>query len=400
MELNNRKEGIMETTKEKLEFRKDLPSVFKDFSEQRQEAFLGVKKYKDEGYPVIGTFCTYFPVEIAMAAGAIAVSLCSMDEEPIPAAERDLPANLCPLIKASYGHAISDTCPFFYFADIIVAETTCDGKKKMYEIMGDFKETYVLELPNSQKESSYSLWKNEVLAFKDYLEEKLEVKITEEKVREATKLQNEIRLAQQGLYETMANDPAPMSGRELYEVLYGSTFSMEKETLPESVKDLTHQIMEEYDPETNPYKGRHRILITGCPMGTSTFKVIDAIEDNGGICVTFENCGGAKSIAELVDLENPDIYDAISRRYLNIGCSVMTPNPNRLNLLEELVEEYKIDGVVEMTLQACHTYAVETFEVRKKCEEMGIPYTHVETDYSQSDLGQLNTRLTAFLEML
>ena len=54
-----------------------------------------------------------------------------------------------------------------------------------------------------------------------------------------------------------------------------------------------------------------------------------------------------------------------------------------------------------MTLQACHTYNVETLAIRKFVnEKMGLPYINVETDYSQADVGQLNTRIAAFLEML
>ena len=144
-----------------------------------------------------------------------------------------------------------------------------------------------------------------------------------------------------------------------------------------------------------------RILVTGCPIGGATEKVIRAIEDNGGIVVTYESCSGAKSIDKLVDEDNPDVYDALARRYLSIGCSVMTPNPNRLELLGRLIDEYKVDGVVEMILQACHTYNVESFGIRRFVnEKKGIPYISVETDYSQADIGQLNTRIAAFIEML
>ncbi len=76
-------------------------------------------------------FCTYTPIELIHAAGAVAVSLCGTSDEPIHYAERHLPKNLCPLIKSSYGFAISEQCPYFYFADLLVGgETTCDGKKK------------------------------------------------------------------------------------------------------------------------------------------------------------------------------------------------------------------------------------------------------------------------------
>ena len=108
--------------------------------------------------------------------------------------------------------------------------------------------------------------------------------------------------------------------------------------------------------------------MTGCPVGGASEKVIKAIEENGGVVVTYENCSGAKSIDKLVDEENPDVYDALARRYIDIGCSVMTPNPNRLELLDRLIDEYKVDGVVEMTLQACHTYNVETLGIRPFCQ--------------------------------
>ena len=129
--------------------------------------------------------------------------------------------------------------------------------------------------------------------------------------------------------------------------------------------------------------------------------VIRAVEDNGGVVVTYENCTGAKSIDRLVDENAEDIYQAIAERYLAIGCSVMTPNPNRFDLMGRLIDEYQVDGVLEMTLQACHTYNVETRAIRKFVnEEKGIPYINVETDYSQADVGQLNTRIAAFIEML
>lgn len=379
---------------------KDLPEVFEEFAEQRKNSFLGVKKLKDAGIPVIGSYCTYFPQEIATAMGAASVSLCSTSDETIPEAEKDLPKNLCPLIKSSYGFAITDKCPFFYFSDVVVGETTCDGKKKMYEYMSEFKDVYIMELPNTQREDALALWKNEIIRFKEYLEKKFDITITEDAIREAIKINNNVRRSLKNLYELMQNDPAPIKGQDLFKVLYGSTFKFDKKAIPAEVDRLVENIKKEY-AEGKMEKKKPRILITGCPIGGATEKVIRAVEDNGGIVVTYESCSGAKSIDKLVDEENPDVYDALARRYLNIGCSVMTPNPNRLELLGRLIDEYKADGVVEMTLQACHTYNVETRAIRRFVnEEKKLPYINVETDYSQADVGQLNTRIAAFIEML
>ena len=383
-----------------MEVIKELPEVFEEFAEQRKNSFLAVKQLKDQGIPVVGSYCTYFPQEIAMAMGAATVSLCSTSDETIAEAEKDLPKNLCPLIKSSYGFAKTDKCPFFYFSDVVVGETTCDGKKKMYELMSEFKDTFVMELPNSQSEDSLKLWKKEIIRFKEYLEKKFDVEITEEQIREAVKVNNEARRSLKKLYEVMRHDPAPISGYDLFKVLYGSTFKFDRKQIPDEVNALVDKIEKEY-AEGKMQETKPRILITGCPIGGATEKIIRAVEDNGGIVVTYENCSGAKSIDKLVDENNPDVYDAIARRYLNIGCSVMTPNPNRFELLGRLIDEYQVDGVVEMTLQACHTYNVETLSVRRFVnEEKHIPYINVETDYSQADIGQINTRITAFIEML
>lgn len=377
---------------------KDLPEIFEDFADQRKNSFLAVKEYKDKNIPVVGSYCTYFPREIAEAAGAATVSLCSTSDETIPDAEKDLPKNLCPLIKSSYGFAKTDKCPFFYFADVIVGETTCDGKKKMYELMDEFKPVFLMELPNSQSERALDLWVQEVVDLKNFLEEKFETKVTDEKLLETVKLENRIRKAMKNLASVMEADPTPISGYDLFKVLYGSTFKLDRENLPDEINNLAKEIRE--NPDTSREK-KPRILVTGCPLGGATEKIIKAIEDNGAVIVSYENCTGEKNFDNYVDEEADDLYRAIARRYLDIGCSVMTPDQNRLDLLSKLIDQYKVDGVVEMNLQACHTYAIESHSIRKFItEEKNIPFISVETDYSQADIGQLNTRISAFIEML
>ncbi len=113
--------------------------------------------------------------------------LCSTSDETIPDAEKDLPKELMSMIKSSYGFAKTDKCPFFYFSDVVVGETTCDGKKKMYEYMREFKDVFVMELPNTQSEMALKLWKNEMIRFKEYLEKEFDVEITDEAVIEAVK---------------------------------------------------------------------------------------------------------------------------------------------------------------------------------------------------------------------
>lgn len=78
----------------------------------------------------------------------------------------------------------------------------------------------------------------------------------------------------------------------------------------------------------------------------------------------------------------------------------MTPNHTRYEVIREAIRDYKVDGVVDVTLQACHTYAIEAYGIKELCQDLGVAYINVETDYSSSDVAQLSTRAAAFIEML
>ena len=376
----------------------DLPEKFEEFSEARRQGFLRVKQVKESGGKVAGVFCTFTPTEILDAAGFISVSLCGMSNETVPAAETQLPKNLCPLIKSSYGFALTDKCPYTYFSDLIVGETTCDGKKKMYEMLGKLKPTYILHLPQGHDSDPVTVWTAELRRFITFLEEKFNLTITDEALRQAARQRNAQRQAHMKLMELQKQTPPPLGGMQMYATMEGTGFMFTHEDRVNKLNQLRESV--EANADRSAFAGAKRILVTGCPIGGVLQKTVKAIEENGGVVVCFENCSGIKAAFQMVDTEAEDIVKAIAQRYLQIGCSVMTPNTERMKLLPKLVEEYKVDGIVEVDLQACTPYCVESFQIKQLCEQINIPYLAVETDYSTGDSGQLATRLEAFLEML
>ena len=377
-----------------------LPDIFESFNDARKKGFLTMKEEKDKGRKVVGTFCTYTPRELIYAADAISVSLCSTSDETVPDAEKVLPKNLCPLVKSSYGFAITDKCPYMYFSDMIIGETTCDAKKKMYELLGEIKDTHVMQLPHSKNNFSMALWKNELVELVKKLEEKFDVKITEDKIKEAIKLCNEERKAIKEFFNLAKLNPSPIKGSDMHEALHSSNFKFDRELYINEIKSLTNSLKEKYDKGETPFKkGTPRILITGCPTGGLVDKIVKQLEDAGSSVVCFENCVGTKNFEMLVD-EDKEPIDAIAERYLNIPCSIMTPNDDRMDRIKEYIKDYNVDGVVDVTLTACHTYAIETEKVRRAVESCGKSYLSIETNYSNSDAGQLKTRLEAFVEML
>ncbi len=379
-----------------------LPESFAEFGEARQKGFLRVKEIKEQGGKVAGVFCTFTPLEILDAAGITPVSLCGMSDETIPAAEAHLPKNLCPLIKSSYGFAVSDKCPYTYFSDLIVGETTCDGKKKMYELLGKLKDTYILHLPQGVGgDDALEFWTRELRRFISYLEDRFQVSITDEDLRQAARVRNEERAARLELMQLQALTPPPAFGYDIYKTLEGLGFCFDRQEAIDKVRALTAQLREDYDAGKRPVSPTaKRILVTGCPIGGVLDKTVRALEEKGGVAVCFENCSGIKAMHQMVDTEAEDIVTAIAKRYLSIGCAVMTPDSRRMELLAELLKTFQVDGVVEIDLQACTPYCVESFWTRQAAEAAGMPYLALETDYSQADGGQLSTRLEAFLEIL
>lgn len=380
------------------------PQMMKIFENMRSDNALSIQSAKESGLKVVGIFCAFSPMELVMAAGAIPVSLCGTRQEPIAAAEKVLPRNLCPLIKSSFGFAITDTCPFFRASEFIIAETTCDGKKKMFELLGEIKPVHVLHLPQgTNRPGALRWWLEELYLLKERLEEHLGVTITSDNLREAIRICNRERTALMKLHELNRLNPAPLTGMDMLTTIFVKGFNVDKEEGTGLINQLAEEVRNNVTQGVSPFAaGTPRILLTGCPVGIGSEKVVHLLEECGGSVVCFESCSGIKTMKYLVDEdEQRDPMEAIAERYLQIPCSCMSPNQERLELLGRLIDEYSVDGVVDLTWQACHTYIVEGELVRRHVKDnYGLPYIQLETDYSTSDIEQLKTRISAFIEML
>ncbi|HHU33208.1 MAG: double-cubane-cluster-containing anaerobic reductase [Zhaonellaceae bacterium] len=382
-----------------------LPERFNEFAEARRNGFLKVMELKESGANICGSFCQYAPAEVIYAAGLYKVSLCGKSNEPIAAAETHLPANLCPLIKASYGHALEESCPYAYFSDLVVGETTCDGKKKMYELLGKLKPMQVIHLPNvPDKERSLAAWVMEIKHFKEALEERFGVEITDEKLREAIKWCNKERIQAARIYELGKYDPPAITGLDMRNVMDGEQYMFNKEEKYEKLKQILDECEENWENGNGPYKPGAkppRILISGAGLGGVVDKVIAVIEELGGAIVCYEGCSGIVSRRRLVDeSEDRDPLVCIAEKYLEVPCAVMSPNHKRMDQIAATIAEWKVEGLINITLHSCLPFGIESYHIEKVSKKTNTPYLHIETDFSKGDEGQIRTRIEAFLEMV
>lgn len=382
-----------------------LPEHFEDFAEARREGFLRVKELKDKGENICGAFCQYTPSEIIYAAGLYQVALCGRSPDPIKTAETRLPANLCPLIKASYGHALEESCPYAYFSDVVVGETTCDGKKKMYELLGELKPMQVIHLPNvPDYERSLEMWTEEIRAFTKGLEEKFNVTITDDMLNESIEWCNKERIQAARIYELGKYDPPAITGTKMNDIMEGEQYMFDREEKYNKINEILDQCEKNWHDGIYPYEpdpNRPRLIVSGGGYGGVSAKTINVMEELGGAIVCYEGCCGISSRRRLVDEDRSrDPYVRIAEKYIEVPCAVVSPNYRRMDQVRETIKEWRADGYVSITLHSCNPFAIETENIRRVCEEMGIPLLHIETDFYPGDAGQIRTRIEAFLEMI
>ncbi len=347
-----------------------------------------------QGKKVAVHFCSHVPQEVLEAAGFCAVRLPHVEEftDVYPAI---LPKNVCPIVRSCCAVCEDSSMDD---VDLLITESTCDGKKKMYELLSNQERLYYYQVVQGvERDYAKPLLKSEIRHLIKMLEERFGAIVTEDKLRQACKLLNAERQSLMELFEIQKACPAPVSGLEIYEAFERNREIFDREARIEANRKTKEALL------AKASEAKHqgaRILITGCPLESVYKKVLRAVEENGGVAVCFENCEAVKTGVRHVDTEAEDLIDALADCYLNTSCAIMEQNRLRFELLERLVGEYQVDGVIDVSLTTCHAYSSEKFKVQRFVENLGIAYLPVETGDADTDAGQLTTRITAFIEMI
>jgi benzoyl-CoA reductase/2-hydroxyglutaryl-CoA dehydratase subunit BcrC/BadD/HgdB len=360
-----------------------------------------MQSHQAKNNPIVGIYCGYAPLELIQAMGIVPAVLCAFSDVPISSAESVLPANLCPLIKSSYGFILEGTCPFFAMSKAVIAETTCDGKKKMFELAAEVKPLHVMDLPQLPDEpEALANWTVMIRKLQRFLEDTFQKKASDAEIETALQKSNSKNRMMRRLYEFAAMHPPVISWQEMYDVGFLALPSTADEMLP-----ILEVLLEKL--ESRVAQGLHfgttdspRVLVSGCPVGGDALKIFKIIEAAGGLVVAPDSCTGVKTFMGDIEENTSDPVRAIAKRYLEIPCACMTPNEHRLTSLSQMIEHYKPDVVIDFVLTACHSYNVESYRIGKHVtEHHGLPYLKIESDYSDNDEGQIRTKIEALFEI-
>ena len=284
-----------------------------------------------------------------------------------------------------------------------VGETTCDGKKKAWEILGKDVPMYIMDIPQMKRQKDIEKWASEIKEFAAVVEKETGNIITVDKLNKAIKTVNAKRRALARVFAATKGKNLPISGKDRLLVTQIAFFDD-----PTRCVEMCNKLADELeDRNAKGFSvfpaGTKRILLTGTPLAIPNWKLHHIIETSGAAVVCEEMCTGTRYFENLVDEDKAtldDQYMALSERYMKNNCSCFTPNPGRIEDILRLAKEYAVDGVIDVNLKFCCLYDTEGYTVEKALNDAGIPVLGVETDYTDADAEQLRTRIGAFIEML
>ena len=375
-------------------------------SEIQGERIAEINRLRSQKKPAVGTFCIFVPEEIIVGAGGACYGLCGGSPATIPDAESELPRNICPLIKSAHGFKLQRTCAYTQSSDFIYGETTCEAKKKTWEILNKHHPVHVMNIPHMKREKDLKMWSEEIREFKEHIEEVIGKKLTLEEMKNGTKIINEKRDALQRLdaLRGMNPDVIPISGKDgLFITQMG--FLDDPVRYTQKVNQLCDELDERVKNKISVFeKDTPRLMVLGTPFAPPNWKLHTAVESTGGAIINEESCIGHRYYKDNVDLENVEdeetFIERLMQRYSKVDCACFTPNTPRIDKILKMYKNRQADGVIYYTLSFCHTYNVEAHLVTQALEKEGIPCLVIESDYSAEDIGQIKTRVEAFLESL
>lgn len=381
---------------------------------EHMEYFTGVVKrvhgarpyelyeHKKKGGKVFGTYCVYVPDEIIFALGAISTGLCGGDQFWVPGGAKVLPANTCALIQSSLGSRLDRTSPFCQVADMFIGENTCDGKKKAWEILSRDVPMHIIDIPQMKRVQDIAKFEEEIKIFIEVVEKVTGNKLDEDKLSKGIKLINDKRRALKRITEARKSNPSPISGRDAL-IVTQVAFYDDPIRFTTNANILAEELEKRINEGEGISKEAPRILMAGTPMALPNWKLHHIVESLGGVVVIEESCTGTRYFENLVDESQSTLegqVKALAERYMKTNCACFTPNQGRIEDIIRMVREWQVDGVIDYNLQFCGLYSTESYLVKEALKEEGIPVLHIETDYSNQDIGQLRTRIEAFLEMV
>ncbi|MFW6125714.1 MAG: 2-hydroxyacyl-CoA dehydratase subunit D [Chloroflexota bacterium] len=359
-----------------------------------------LEAWRARGGKVIGYYCTYVPVEIIHAAGMLPYRIRATGSTSSDLGDVYTYRTMCTFCRHSLDQAMRGE---YQFLDGLVALFSCDHVRRLYDIWKAGKVQpsappfyfYFLSMPMKAEEETEEWLAGGLERFRRNMEQHFQVAISDGALRSSIKVFNERRRLLRSLYELRQQDAPPITGAEVLQILVAST-SMP----PEDFNEMLKRLLEELKGRDGFSEYRVRLLLGGGELDNPEY--VKLIEDLGGLVVTDFLCFGTRDFWDLVD-EEAEPIPALAKRYLErVSCPRMIDHPRRQKFMMDLVRDYSVDGIIIQRMKYCDTWGGESalmdWDIKKS--DSGTPYMVLEREYLMGPVGQMRTRVQAFLERI
>jgi benzoyl-CoA reductase/2-hydroxyglutaryl-CoA dehydratase subunit BcrC/BadD/HgdB len=340
----------------------------------------------------IGYACSYLPEEIVMAAGFVPRRI--MPETRPAEADAHIHANTCHYVKALLAAALEGETPEL---DGFVVTNSCDGMRRLYDVWREYVAgvpVFFLDVPKKHDSDAVAFFASELRRLAETLERQLpNARVSDERLEDAIRTCNTIR-RQMSEVLTLQKEAAPrVRGRDFFDLTSGAA-----EHTPSDLRDRIDQFLSKIDEKGCAPRGP-RIVLSGNMINRPD--LLTLIEDAGGHVVALDTCFGVRHYDLLVEEDTGDPMLALATRYLlRSPCPRMHGLERRFEYLKDLVESSGAAGVIYSTVKFCDSHLYDLPLLEEGLRQAGIPFLWLENDYEWTGLGQLRTRVEAFLEML
>jgi predicted CoA-substrate-specific enzyme activase len=370
----------------------DLAAVGKSI-ERQQELFINSKN----GEKKVGYLCAYTPLELLNAAGVKHVRLFKGgDPKTVAHGEFYTQSIACDFSKSCMG-AFRGGDPLHLALDKVYNFHTCAAMKRASEVIDEFVPTQMYSLPKLRLEpDSRKFFRDQLLVFRSDLEELTGKKISDIEIHEQIVLHNKLRRLLKKFSELRKRSTPVLTGHEYLDLVRGYYYLPPEELLP-TYEHLYHQLRDAPDRGKRPV----RVMMSGSIVADGDRRLIEIIEKRSGARVVVEDhCTGVRPFNHTIR-ESGDPFQALADGYLDQApCARMKPIEDSVELSTRLAQEYDVEGVVYVSLKFCACYGIPQKLFIEAFQKLGVPVLALSGDYSQSDQGQLTTRVDAFIDVL
>lgn len=350
---------------------------------------------KKQGRKVIGFFCSYIPEEIIYAGGMIPLRIRPTGGKETTTADAYMSRLNCTFVRSCLELMVKGS---FDLLDGLVFTNSCDNIRRLYDILREkrpYPFLHFMSVPHkADSEGAVNWYKEEVTHFKEKMENAFGIKISKESLKGTIDVYNETRSLLKKLYELRKEMNPPVTGAETLSVILCATASP---------KDQFNQLLRKLLEELSGRKGishyRARLMIVGSEYDDPAYTKI--IEDLGGLVVTDSLCLGSRYFWEPIKIEK-DVLEGLTKSYLSRpSCPRMSDRVmERATFIKKMIQDFKVDGVIFQKIRYCDLWGGEALYLQRIFEESGFPWLTLEREYTLSSIGQLKTRVQAFLERI